>query len=103
MPKISVFVLLLGLSVVTFTNQELWHTLLLVCSVLSLIIGTVLGLAQTEIKRLLAYSTISHVGFMLLALGTTAAESVNALLFYVLQYTLTSVATFFILLAFAYV
>lgn len=69
---------------------------------LSLIIGTVVGLAQFRIKRLFAYSTISHVGFMLLALAVTGQESIDAFLFYLIQYSLTSVNSFFILLAFGY-
>lgn len=63
-------------------------------------IGTVVGLAQTRIKRLLTYSTISHVGFMLLALSVAGQESIDAFLFYLLQYTLTNLNTFLILLAF---
>src|ERR1700720_3594758 len=50
-------------------NVNVIKSLLLFSSLLSLIIGTVVGLAQYKIKRLLAYSTISHVGFLLLALG----------------------------------
>jgi len=69
---------------------------------LSLIIGTVVGLAQFRIKRLLAYSTISHVGFLLLALAVSGQESIDAFLFYLIQYSLTSLNAFFILLAFGY-
>lgn len=69
---------------------------------LSMIIGTVVGLAQFRIKRLFAYSTISHVGFMLLALAVSGQESIDAFLFYLIQYSLTSVNSFFILLAFGY-
>jgi NADH-ubiquinone oxidoreductase chain 2 len=77
--------------------------LLLVSSLLSLIIGTVVGLAQFRIKRLLAYSTISHVGFMLLALGVSGQESIDAFLFYLIQYSLTTLNIFLILLAFGYI
>lgn len=69
---------------------------------MSLVIGTVVGLAQTRIKRLLTYSTISHVGFMLLALAVAGQESIDAFLFYLIQYTLTNLNTFLILLAFGY-
>lgn len=65
-------------------------------------IGTVVGLAQIRIKRLLAYSTISHVGFMLLALAVGGQDSIDAFLFYLIQYSLTSLNSFFILLAFGY-
>lgn len=60
------------------------------------------GLAQLKIKRLLAYSTISHVGFMLLGLAVSGQESIDAFLFYLIQYSLTSVNVFFVLLAFGY-
>jgi NADH-ubiquinone oxidoreductase chain 2 len=65
----------------------------------SLIIGTFLGLTQFRIKRLLAYSTISHIGFILLALIVHNIESYQAFLFYIMQYTLTSLNTFLIIIA----
>lgn len=110
MPKISIFVLLLTLNSLTEgvglsfgdITVNVWQALLLICSLLSLIIGTVVGLAQFRIKRLLSYSTISHVGFMLLALAVSGQESIDAFLFYLIQYSLTSLNTFFILLAFGY-
>ena len=76
--------------------------LLLISSLLSLIIGTIVGLAQTRIKRLLAYSTISHIGFMLLALSVNTEESVDALIFYILQYTITNLNAFLIIIALSY-
>lgn len=80
-----------------------FKNLLLICSVLSLIIGTVVGLAQHQIKRLFAYSTISHVGFLLLSMAINTEQSLESFLFYLVQYSLTNVNTFFILLAFGYV
>jgi len=76
--------------------------LLLVCAFLSLVIGTVVGLGQYRLKRLFAYSTISHVGFLLLALAISSEESVDAFLFYIVQYSLTNVDAFFVILAFGY-
>lgn len=76
--------------------------LLLISSLLSLIIGTVVGLAQTQIKRLLAYSTISHIGFMLLALAINSEQSIDSLLFYIIQYSITNLNIFLILIAFSY-
>ena len=114
MPKISIFVFLLELQMglegsfeclsvmVNENSVNIWKNLLLVSSVLSLIIGTVVGLSQYRIKRLLAYSTISHVGFLLLALSINTQESIESFLFYLIQYSLTNVNTFLILLAFAY-
>lgn len=68
-------------------------------SLFSLIIGTVVGLTQFRIKRLFAYSTISHVGFILLALEISSIESTQAFLFYLTQYTISNLNAFFILVA----
>ena len=76
--------------------------LFLISSILSLIIGTVVGLAQTRIKRLFAYSTISHIGFILLALAINTEQSIDSLLFYIIQYTVTNLNVFLILLALSY-
>jgi NADH-ubiquinone oxidoreductase chain 2 len=115
MPKISIFVFLLELQsglqgsfeslsllISNDTSINIWKNLLLIASLLSLIIGTVVGLSQYRIKRLLAYSTISHVGFLLLALAINTEESIESFLFYLIQYSLTNVNTFLILLAFGY-
>src|ERR1700744_5796548 len=67
-------------------------------SLLSLFIGFVLGLTQFRIKRLFAYSTISHVGFILLALSIDSAESIQSFIFYILQYTISNLNGFLILL-----
>jgi NADH-ubiquinone oxidoreductase chain 2 len=76
--------------------------LLLMSSLLSLLIGTIAGLSQIKFKRLLAFSSISHVGFLLLALGIYTQKSVDSFLFYLIQYSLTSLNIFLILLAFSY-
>lgn len=105
MPKISIFAFLLELqSGMQFTLGEpnTWKSLLLVASLLSLIVGTVLGLSQSRIKRLLTYSTISHVGFLLLALAINSEESIESFLFYLFQYSLTNLNVFLVLLAFGY-
>jgi len=78
------------------------HNLLFVSSLLSLIIGTVLGLAQSQIKRLLAYSTIAHLGFILLALSLNTEEALDSFLFYIIQYTITNLNVFLIIIAFNY-
>ncbi len=104
--KISIFILLLQL--VYYTNNNFsytgyqsmnWTFILLVSSLFSLIVGTVVGLTQFRIKRLLAYSTISHVGFMLLALGISSIESTQAFIFYLTQYILSNLNAFVILIA----
>ena len=89
----------------SFNNSYyFWSTnLLLISSLLSLLIGTILGLAQSKIKRLLAYSTISHVGFILLALAVNSEQSIEALIFYIIQYTITNLNTFLIIILFGYI
>jgi NADH-ubiquinone oxidoreductase chain 2 len=104
--KISIFVFLLELvhytSNLFFTSQLNWTSGLLTSSLFSLIIGTVLGLTQSRIKRLLAYSTISHVGFILLALSINSIESIQAFLFYIMQYSLSNLNAFIILISIGY-
>ena len=82
------------------TAYPIWPNILLVSALLSLVIGGLLGLAQYRIKRLLAYSTISHMGFILLALAIHTPEGIEAYLFYLVQYVLKSTNIFFVLLAF---
>lgn len=74
--------------------------LMLIAALLSLLIGTIVGLAQSRIKRLLAYSTISHVGFLLLAIAINTEDSIESFIFYLIQYSLTSANAFFVLIAF---
>ena len=102
----SMFILLLQL--VYYTNNNFsygsyqsmnWTFILLISSLFSLIVGTVGGLTQFRIKRLLAYSTISHVGFILLALGISSIESTQAFIFYLTQYIISNLNAFFILIA----
>ena len=60
------------------------------------------GLAQYRLKRLLAFSTISHVGFMLLALSVNSEESMSSFIFYLMQYSITNLDAFFVILALGY-
>jgi len=104
--KISILILILQL--VHFTNNIYitanypWTTSLLLSSLLSLLIGTILGLTQFRIKRLFAYSTISHLGFMLLALSINSVESIQSFIFYLIQYSLSNLNAFIILIAIGY-
>ncbi len=106
MPKISILVILFYL--VHFTNntyiltEYTWTYSLLISSLLSLIIGTVLGLTQFRIKRLFAYSTISHIGFLLLALSINSVESIQSFIFYLIQYSISNLNAFFLLITIGY-
>lgn len=101
--KISIFIFLLEL--VHYTSNSLfsfnfsWTSSLLISSLLSLIVGTVVGLTQFRIKRLFAYSTISHVGFILLALSINSIESIQAFIFYLMQYSISNLNAFIILIS----
>ena len=101
--KISILIFLLEL--VHYTSNSFiaskfsWISSLLVSSLFSLIIGTVLGLTQSRIKRLFAYSTISHLGFILLALSINSIESTQAFIFYLIQYSLSNLNAFMILIS----
>jgi len=59
----------------------------------------VLGLSQVRIKRLFAYSTISHLGFILLALTINSIESIQAFIFYLMQYSISNLNAFIILIS----
>lgn len=118
--KITIFVLLLEL--VHYTTNYLarekhvnylseenitlfnfsWSFTLLVSSLLSLLIGAILGLTQFRVKRLYAYSTISHVGFILLGLTINSIESIQSFIFYLMQYSITNLNAFMILITIGY-
>ena len=101
--KISILIFLLELVHYTsnsfFASKFNWTSSLLVSSLFSLIIGTVLGLTQFRIKRLFAYSTISHLGFILLALSINSIESTQAFIFYLMQYSISNLNAFFLLIS----
>jgi NADH:ubiquinone oxidoreductase subunit 2 (subunit N) len=83
-------------------GANILKTLLLISATLSLIIGSLLGLAQIRIKRLLAYSTISHIGFILLALAVNTEQSIDSFIFYIIQYTITNLNIFLVILGLTY-
>lgn len=98
--KISILILLFELTFYTDSNIKTlsWLNNIILSSVLSLLIGSMLGLIQYRIKRLFAYSTISHLGFILLALSINTLESSRALFFYIIQYSLSNLNAFIILI-----
>ncbi len=71
-----------------------WSDLFMVLALLSIVLGSVVALMQTNIKRMLAYSTISHIGFILLGFVTGVVTGYGAAVFYVLVYILMSLAAF---------
>ncbi|MFO1408726.1 MAG: NADH-quinone oxidoreductase subunit NuoN [Steroidobacteraceae bacterium] len=71
-----------------------WMQMLAVVAVLSMAIGNVVAIAQSNLKRMLAYSTISHVGFILLGILTGTAEGYQSALYYTIAYVIMSIGGF---------
>ncbi len=102
-PKLAAFAITIRLLVEGLWSLAFdWQQMLLVLSVVSLIIGNVVAIAQTNIKRMLAYSTIAQMGFMLLGLasGVVNGDAMPALnaysssLFYAVTYVMTTIGSF---------
>ena len=94
-PKIAAFAMALRLLEQTLGGLSAdWQDMLTILAVLSLAIGNVIAIAQTNIKRMLAYSTISHVGFLLLGLIAGTAEGYSAAMFYAITYALMAIGGF---------
>lgn len=101
-PKIAAFAIVYRLLVDGLPGLVLdWQPLLIIMAVLSMVVGTVIAIAQTNFKRLLAYSGIAHIGFLLLGFIAATPEGYSAAMFYVLVYALTSVAAFGMIIALA--
>jgi len=94
-PKIAAIALLIRLLIDGLGDlQHYWSDLLMIIAVLSIALGSLVALMQSNIKRMLAYSTISHIGFVLLGFVTGVVEGYGAAVFYVLVYILMSLAAF---------
>lgn len=94
-PKIAA--LGMAIRILTFALHDLvgvWHYMILVMAIISIVLGNVLAIVQKNIKRLLAYSTVSHMGYALLGILAGTAAGYSAALFYVLIYALMSVGAF---------
>ncbi|WP_417542137.1 NADH-quinone oxidoreductase subunit NuoN [Methylophaga thalassica] len=98
-PKIAAFALLIRLLVDGLIDlQSYWQPMLMLMAVLSMIIGNVVAIAQTNIKRMLAYSTISHVGFLLMGVLAGTEAGYAASMFYTLVYALMTLGSFGVIL-----
>jgi NADH-quinone oxidoreductase subunit N len=102
-PKLAAFAMAMRLLVNGLLDLAVdWQQMLVILSVLSMAVGNLAAIAQTNIKRMLAYSTISHMGFMLLGLLAgvvngnllNAVDAYSAAMFYVVVYVLTTLGTF---------
>ncbi len=106
-PKLAAFAILIRLLVEGMLPLAIdWQQMLAVLAVGSLLVGNLAAIAQTNIKRMLAFSTISQMGFVLLGMmsgvingnAISSADAYGASMFYVITYVLTTLATFGIIL-----
>jgi len=94
-PKLAAFAMLMRLFIDGLgTVSEQWQDILILLVLLSLAVGNIVAIAQVNIKRMLAYSTISHIGFLMLGIVAGTEEGVSASLFYAITYTLMSLGGF---------
>jgi NADH-quinone oxidoreductase subunit N len=98
-PKLAAFAMLMRLLVDGMPQLHAnWQQILILLSISSMAIGNIVAISQTNLKRMLAYSTISHVGFLMLGVLTGTAAGYAASLFYVIVYTLMSLGGFGVIL-----
>lgn len=96
-PKLAAFAIIMRILVSGLGADylvEQWQWMLIIMAVLSLAIGNVVAIAQTNLKRMLAYSTISHMGFLLLGILSGNPEGYASAMFYVAVYVLMNLGTF---------
>lgn len=91
-PKVAFFVVVLRIAFTSFWSlfPTLWEDFFCICGLLSLFIGCLCGLGETKIKRILAFSSVGHVGFLCLGLASGSIEGIQAVLFYLVFYMLTA-------------
>ena len=105
-PKLAAFAIVIRLLVEGMAALAIdWQQMLAVLAVASLLVGNLAAIAQTNLKRMLAFSTIAQMGFMLLALvagvgkdGANMANAYGSAMFYVVTYVLTTLGTFGVIL-----
>ena len=98
-PKLAAFAFVIRILVLALPSLAVdWQQMLMIMAVLSIIIGNITAIAQTNLKRMLAYSTISHVGFLLYGLMSATINGFIFAMFYVVSYVLMTLAGFGIIL-----
>jgi NADH-quinone oxidoreductase subunit N len=94
-PKAAGFAALLRVFLFSFGRIELdWVSIVWIMSVLTMTAGNIIAIMQSDIKRMLAYSSIAHAGYVLVALVAGGANGVSSALFYLLAYTFMNVGAF---------
>ena len=98
-PKLAAFAFTLRVLAGALKGLEFdWQGMLVVLSLLSMVLGNLIAIAQSNIKRMLAYSTIANMGFMLMGFLAADPNGYSAAMFYVVAYVLTSLASFGVVL-----
>ncbi len=99
-PKIAALGLLVRvLSTPFINNADIWQQILVFLSAASMLVGAVAALRQTNIKRLMAYSSIGHMGFVLMGIAAASQEGIKALVFYMIIYLIMSAGAFAFIMA----
>jgi NADH-quinone oxidoreductase subunit N len=93
-PKAAGFAALLRIFSFGFADMEILSQVFSVMAILTMTVGNILALRQDNIKRMLAYSSISHAGYILVALAVGGASSVSAALFYLVAYSMFNLGAF---------
>ncbi len=94
-PKIAAFAFVVRILGQGLESQVAeWRDMLVILAVLSMAVGNIAAIAQTNLKRMLAYSTISHMGFMLLGILAGSQNGYGSAMFYVIVYTLMTLGGF---------
>jgi len=93
-PKAAGFAALLRIFIFGFVELQALETIFWVLAVLTMTVGNVLALRQSNVKRLLAYSSIAHAGYILVALTVGGNEAVSASIFYLIAYTFFNLGGF---------
>lgn len=98
-PKLAAFAFVMRMLVQALPMLVVdWQQMLLFMAVLSIVVGNITAIAQTNIKRMFAYSTISHIGFMLYGIMSASANGFVFAMFYLASYVLMTLAAFGMLL-----
>jgi NADH-quinone oxidoreductase subunit N len=89
-PKISILLFIFRVFSIISDKNNFFVSIFLISSVFSVIVGSLVTLKQKRLKKLLAYSSVNHVGYLLLGVSLFSIESISAVFFYVLSYMITS-------------
>jgi len=98
--KVAAFALMYRILVTAFPEQsEIWTIAVAALAIASLAIGNLAAIAQSDVKRMLAYSSVSHAGFLLIAVAANSQNGATALLFYFVPYAAATIGAFAVVAA----